>query len=164
MDLSLKESQPLTLSALTFHSSTQRGIPPNTHHITLLSLHLLSFQDFKSSPEGRNIQKTEKKIGKFQLQTGVAVANHKRVECHLLVHNLSSLVFNQHQSIPLPLLLPLHPPTDAGSRHPLTDSPYVSTHAQRISHFVSRPETCKVAQGCSALRQLRLRFSTGSQI
>lgn len=96
MDLSLQESQPLTPSVLTFHSSTQSGIPPPTpSHSSLL---LLSFQDFKSSPEGRNIQRTEKKGGSFNIkllckQARVAVANHKRVECHLLVHNLSSPVF-----------------------------------------------------------------------
>lgn len=69
-----------------------------THPITLLSLPLLPFQVFKRSLEGKNIQKTEKKRGSFSIkllrkQARVAVANHKRVECHLLVHNLSSLVF-----------------------------------------------------------------------
>lgn len=86
MDLSLKESQPFTPLVLTFHSS----FPPPSHH-TPLSL------CFKSSPAGKNIPKTEKRE-KFKHQTGVeasagAVANHKRVECHLLVHNLSSLAF-----------------------------------------------------------------------
>lgn len=86
MDLSLKESQPFTPPVLTFHSSS----PPPSHH-NPLSL-------FKSSPAGRNIPETGKKERSLNIKLAwkrarVAVANHKRVECHLLVHNLSSLAF-----------------------------------------------------------------------
>lgn len=87
MDLSLKESQPFTPPVLTLHSS----FPPPSHHTPL------SFC-FKSSPAGRNIPKTEKNERSLNIKLAwkrarVAVANHKRVECHLLVHNLSSLAF-----------------------------------------------------------------------
>lgn len=159
MDLSLKGSQPLTPSALTFHSSTQSGIPPPTHSITLLSPSAF-IPRLSEQPRRQKYTEDQKKRGKFQHQTLVRAGG-----CSQSQKGRVPPIGAQPEQSCILITTDLPPPSShrhAGSRHPLTDSPYVSTHAQRISHFVcmSRPETCKVAQGCSAL--CHLRFSTGS--
>lgn len=61
----------------------------------------------------------------------VTVANHKRVECHLLVHNLNPL------SSPSP---PIHSPSShrhTGTQLLHTDSPYVFLHTHRENHSLS---------------------------
>lgn len=66
----------------------------------------------------------------------VAVANHKRVQCHLLVHNLSSLAFLSpmppHTFSPSFPLSSLLPPTDtlADATHSLTHHMFPHTHRE----------------------------------
>lgn len=136
MYLALKESEPLTLSVLTFHSSTQNGVTstPTPSH-TLLSLCFLS-----STLRAASRQKSPEVCGKkgsliIQLPLPFGYKRMYFQTCLSLVHRSQSQkgrvppIGAQPESslfsittYPLSLFPLLH-----------TDSPYVFTQAQRKS-------------------------------
>lgn len=144
---------------LTLHSSTQSGVTSTPSH-TLLSLSLHS-ATLRAARQAEITIRLKNKRGKFltsnflffsganacaesrPASVWVTVANHKRVECHLLVHNLNPLFSS---SPPLSLLPQTH--WHSTPTHWLTICFY--TRTEKITVWVHTVSTCR-KRGCTQM-------------